>query len=122
MRKMHLAMRANALAVFPGGYGTLDELFEILTLVQTRKARGVPIVLFGSEFWREVVNFDALAAHGMIAEEDLRLFDVVDSPEEGWASLVRRGLQAHTPAAEAPGAETTRMAARRRGRTAGSGE
>jgi hypothetical protein len=102
MRKMHLAMRANALAVFPGGFGTFDELFEILTLVQTRKANPVPIVLFGSAFWREVVNFPALVDHGMIAERDLSLFDIVDQPEEGWASLVRRGLKAHTPPEQAP--------------------
>jgi hypothetical protein len=97
MRKMHLAMRANALAVFPGGFGTFDELFEILTLVQSRKAPPVPIVLFGRDYWRQVVNFDALVEHGMIAPEDLLLFEVVDEPEEGWASLVRRGLRAHTP-------------------------
>ena len=102
MRKMHLAMRANALAVFPGGFGTFDELFEILTLVQTRKANPVPIVLFGTAFWREVVNFQALVDHGMIAARDLELFDTVDEPEEGWASLVRRGLKAHTPPDQAP--------------------
>jgi hypothetical protein len=95
-------MRANALAVFPGGFGTFDELFEILTLVQTRKANPVPIVLFGTAFWREVVNFQALVDHGMIAARDLELFDTVDEPEEGWASLVRRGLKAHTPPDQAP--------------------
>ncbi len=102
MRKMHLAMRANALAVFPGGFGTFDELFEILTLVQSRKAPPVPIVLFGRDYWREVVNFEALAAHGMISDADLSLFEVVDEPEEGWAALIRRGLKAHTPPGEAP--------------------
>jgi uncharacterized protein (TIGR00730 family) len=60
MRKMHLAMRANALAVFPGGFGTMDELFEMLTLQQTRKAPSMPIVLFGREYWRRIVNFDGL--------------------------------------------------------------
>ena len=122
MRKMHLAMRANALAVFPGGFGTLDEMFEMLTLVQTHKARGVPIVLFGSDFWRKVVNFQELVATGMVDREDLDLFDIVDTPEEGWASLVRRGLQAHTPETQAPGPETTirpppRTAAKRKPRT-----
>jgi uncharacterized protein (TIGR00730 family) len=102
MRKMHLAMRANALAVFPGGFGTFDELFEILTLVQSRKAPPMPIVLFGRDYWRDVVNFEALAEHGMIAATDLALFELVDDPEEGWASLVRRGLKAHTPPVEAP--------------------
>jgi uncharacterized protein (TIGR00730 family) len=102
MRKMHLAMRANALAVFPGGFGTLDELFEVLTLVQTRKAPPVPIVLFGRSYWEEVVNFRALAAHGMITDQDMELFDFADTPEEGWASLVRRGLRAHTPAQDRP--------------------
>ncbi|NKE45188.1 LOG family protein [Roseomonas frigidaquae] len=102
MRKMHLAMRANALAVFPGGFGTFDELFELLTLVQSRKASPLPIVLFGSAYWNEVVNFEAMARHGMIAKSDLDLFEVVDEPEEGWAALVRRGLRAHTPPAERP--------------------
>ncbi|MGK7866200.1 LOG family protein [Falsiroseomonas sp. E2-1-a20] len=102
MRKMHLAMRANALAVFPGGFGTFDELFEILTLVQTRKAGPLPIVLFGRAYWREVLNLEAMAAHGMIAERDLALFEMVDEPEEGWATLVRRGLRAHTPPADQP--------------------
>jgi uncharacterized protein (TIGR00730 family) len=94
MRKMHLAMRANALAVFPGGFGTFDELFELLTLVQTGKATPRPIVLFGRAFWENAVNLPMLAEHGMIDARDLTLFEVVDTPEEAWASLVRRGLQA----------------------------
>ena len=97
MRKMHLAMRANALAVFPGGFGTLDELFEILTLLQTRKAPSIPVVLFGREYWRKIINFDEMVADGVVGEQDLSLFDVVDEPEEGWASLARRGLSAHLP-------------------------
>jgi len=92
MRKMHLAMRANALAVFPGGFGTFDELFEVLTLVQSKKMHPVPIVLFGRDYWTKVVNFAALAEEGMISEADLKLFEIVDNPEEGWASLIRRGL------------------------------
>ncbi|MCA3309551.1 MAG: TIGR00730 family Rossman fold protein [Roseomonas sp.] len=92
MRKMHLAMRANALAVFPGGFGTFDELFEVLTLVQSKKMRPVPIVLFGRDYWTKVVNFAALAEEDMISEADLKLFEIVDNPEEGWASLIRRGL------------------------------
>ena len=97
MRKMHLAMRANALAVFPGGFGTMDELFEILTLQQTRKAPPIPIVLFGRDYWRRMVDFNALVDEGMIAAEDLALFALADSPEEGWEAMIRHGLKAHTP-------------------------
>jgi uncharacterized protein (TIGR00730 family) len=97
MRKMHLAMRANALAVFPGGFGTMDELFEILTLQQTRKAPPMPVVLFGRKFWGKALNFGALVDFGVIAEADLTLFDIVDDAEEAWNALVRRGLKAHTP-------------------------
>lgn len=92
MRKMHLAMRANALAVFPGGFGTMDELFEVLTLQQTRKAPPTPIVLFRESYWRKIVNFDALVEEGMIAAEDLKLFEFAETAEDGWASLTRRGL------------------------------
>ena len=101
MRKMHLAMRANALAVFPGGFGTLDELFEILTLIQTRKAPLIPVVLLGRSYWRTVVRFKALSDAGMISLDDLALFEIVDGAEEAWESLVRRGLTAHTPAGKA---------------------
>ena len=96
MRKMHLAMRANALAVFPGGFGTLDELFEILTLQQTRKAPPMPIVLFGKSYWQGVVNFQGMVEAGMLAAEDLELFDIVDDAEEAWSIMTRRGLKAHT--------------------------
>ena len=98
MRKMHLAMRANALAVFPGGFGTLDELFEILTLLQTQKMPAIPVVLFGRDYWRRVIDFDALAAEGAIGETDRQLFDFVEEPEEAWDVLCRRGLTAHLPA------------------------
>ncbi len=94
MRKMHLAMRANALVVFPGGFGTLDELFEILTLSQTRKMPPVPIVLFDEAYWRRVVNFDALAEEGLISPDDLGLFDFAGSAEEIWARLVAKGVGA----------------------------
>ena len=97
MRKMHLAMRANALVVFPGGFGTLDELFEILTLVQTGKAPKAPIVLFGADYWRRLVNFDFLVEEGMITEDDLKLFCFADTAEEAWAALLRMGLHAHSP-------------------------
>jgi uncharacterized protein (TIGR00730 family) len=103
MRKMHLAMRANALAVFPGGFGTMDELFEILTLQQTGKAPPTPIVLVGRDYWTRLVNFDAFVEEGMINEADLRLFEIVDTAEEAWQSMVRRGLQAHSPPESAHG-------------------
>ena len=92
MRKMHMAMRANALVVFPGGFGTMDELFEILTLAQTRKMPPIPIVLYDAAYWRRVIAFDAMVEAGMIEPEDLALFDFADTPEAIWESLVRRGL------------------------------
>ena len=95
MRKMHLAMRANALAVFPGGFGTLDELFELLTLQQTRKAPAMPVVLFNRAYWRSILNFEAMVDAGMVAAADLSLFEIVDTVEEAWAALLRRGLTAH---------------------------
>jgi uncharacterized protein (TIGR00730 family) len=84
MRKMHFMMRAKALVAFHGGYGTLDELFEVLTLVQTRKAKPVPILLFGSRYWKSLLNFDALLEAGAISPEDLELFRYVDEPETAW--------------------------------------
>ncbi len=103
MRKMHLAMRANALVAFPGGFGTLDELFELLTLEQTRKAPPVPIVLMGRSYWRRLVNFEALVEEGMIEAADLSLFSFADTAEEAWAELTARGLKAHTPPEDQPG-------------------
>ena len=92
MRKMHLAMRARALAVFPGGFGTLDELFEILTLQQTGKSHRATVVLVGGEFWRSTVGLDRLVSQGLIDGEDLSLLRVVDTAEDAWAYLVERGL------------------------------
>jgi len=92
MRKMHLAMRAAALVVFPGGFGTFDEFFEILTLVQTRKMRRVPIVCFDRHYWRKVTNFEALVEEGMIAPEDVNMVTYADGAEEAWDALVRGGL------------------------------
>ncbi|MDX2277195.1 MAG: LOG family protein [Hyphomonadaceae bacterium] len=100
MRKMHLAMRANALVVFPGGFGTFDELFEILTLRQTRKAPLIPVVLFDEGYWRSIVNFELLAEHGMIDRADLTLFRFADTAETVWASLVEQGLGAAHPNGE----------------------
>ncbi len=87
LRKMHFMMRAKALVAFPGGFGTLDELFEVLTLVQTGKAKPVPIVLFGTEFWKSVVNFEALVEQGTISAADLDLFRYTDDPEEAWGFI-----------------------------------
>jgi uncharacterized protein (TIGR00730 family) len=97
MRKMHLAMRANALAVFPGGFGTLDELFEILTLLQTKKAPPLPVVLLGREYWNTIINFRALLAEGAISPGDQQLIHFADEPEEAWEALTRQGLTAHLP-------------------------
>jgi uncharacterized protein (TIGR00730 family) len=92
MRKMHLAMRANGLVVFPGGFGTMDELFEMLTLRQTGKAPRIPIVLVDRAYWTKVVNFDALVDAGMVRREDLSIFGFADDAEAVWTSLVERGL------------------------------
>ena len=87
LRKMHFLMRAIALVCFPGGFGTLDELFEVLTLVQTGKSRMRPILLFGREFWTRLIDFDLLIETGMIAAEDVNLFHFVENAEEAWALL-----------------------------------
>jgi uncharacterized protein (TIGR00730 family) len=84
LRKMHFMMRAKALVAFPGGFGTLDELFEVITLVQTRKSKQVPIVLFGSDYWKKLVNFDFLVEEGVISPQDLQLFHYADTPEAAW--------------------------------------
>ncbi len=87
LRKMHFMMRAKALVAFPGGFGTLDELFETLTLVQCRKAKPVPIVLFGSQHWKRLLNLELLVEEGAIAEDDLKLFQYVDHVEEAWSAV-----------------------------------
>ena len=84
IRKMHFMMRAKALVAFPGGFGTLDELFEVITLVQTRKARQVPIVLFGSDYWKRLINFEMLVDEGVISPADLDLFQFADDPAVAW--------------------------------------
>src|SRR3989338_4232198 len=89
LRKMHFMMRAKALVAFPGGYGTFDELFETLTLVQTGKKRPLPIVLFGKDFWTRAVNFEFLAQEGVISWEDTKLFKIVEHAEEGWEHIRR---------------------------------
>jgi uncharacterized protein (TIGR00730 family) len=87
LRKMHFMMRAKALVAFPGGFGTLDELFEVVTLVQTGKTKAVPIVLFGADYWRRLVNFDLLIEEGAISASDMELFHFVDTPEDAWAAI-----------------------------------
>jgi uncharacterized protein (TIGR00730 family) len=87
LRKMHFLMRAVALVCFPGGFGTLDEMFEVLTLIQTGKVRKRPIVLVGKEFWQKLINWDWLVETGMISPDDLKLFTIVDSADEAWAIL-----------------------------------
>ncbi len=89
VRKMHLLMRAKALVAFPGGYGTLDELFETLTLIQTKKVNAIPILLFGREFWKRVINFNALVEEGMISANDLDLFQFVETAEDAWDIIAR---------------------------------
>ena len=97
MRKMHMAMRTNALVVFPGGFGTLDEMFELLTLQQTGKAPHSPIVLFDEAYWRRLINFDALIEDGMINAADMNLMGFAESAEQAWSVLIERGLRDHAP-------------------------
>ncbi len=87
LRKMHFLLRAKALACFPGGFGTLDELFEALCLMQTGKIDRIPVLLFGREFWDRVINFNALVEEGTISPRDLELFSFVETAEEGWAAV-----------------------------------
>jgi hypothetical protein len=93
MRKMHLAMRANALVVFPGGFGTMDELFEMLTLRQTRKVERMPVVLVDETYWRSVVSFEQFAAQGMVDPDDLTLFRYAEDAEGVWRQLLELGLK-----------------------------
>jgi len=87
VRKMHLLMRAKSLVAFPGGFGTLDELFETLTLIQTQKVQPIPVLLFGQAFWERIINFDALVEEGTISTKDLELFEYVETAEEAWEKI-----------------------------------
>ncbi|MEO1505035.1 MAG: LOG family protein, partial [Pseudomonadota bacterium] len=89
IRKMHFLMRAKAIAIFPGGFGTLDELFEVLTLIQTQRMDPVPIVLFAEAFWRKIIDFEALKDAGTISAEDLKLFTFVETADDAWG-LIRQ--------------------------------
>ena len=92
LRIMHFMMRAKALVAFPGGFGTLDELFEVLTLVQTGKTKPVPIILFGTQFWKRLINLECLVEEGTISPENLDLFRYTDDPQEAW-ELIRAFYQ-----------------------------
>jgi uncharacterized protein (TIGR00730 family) len=87
LRKMHFLLRARAVAVFPGGFGTFDEAFELLTLIQTGKVKPIPILFFGREFWERVLNFEALVEEGVVSPDDLDLFHYVETAEEAWAHV-----------------------------------
>lgn len=87
LRKMHFLLRAKAVAVFPGGFGTFDEFFELLTLIQTGKLKPIPILLFGEEFWKRVVDWDALVEEGVIGPKDIELFTWCESAEDAWTHI-----------------------------------
>ncbi|MGN6819953.1 MAG: TIGR00730 family Rossman fold protein [Sphingomonas sp.] len=89
LRKMHFLLHARALAAFPGGYGTFDELFELLTLIQTGKIQPIPVLLYGKDFWQRVVNFEALVEEGVISAKDLDIFTYCETAEEGWQHVQR---------------------------------
>ncbi len=89
LRKMHFMLRAKALVAFPGGFGTLDELFEVITLVQCKKASPTPIVLFGSDYWKRLINLDMLVEEGTIAAEDLSLITYADDVHDAWRAITR---------------------------------
>lgn len=84
IRKMHFMLRAKAITVFPGGFGTLDEMFEALTLIQTGRMAPIPLILFGAEFWHRIINFEALADFGTIAPDDVNLLKFVETADEAW--------------------------------------
>lgn len=96
IRKMHFLMRARAMVAFPGGFGTLDELFETLTLVQTGKKHEFPIILFGRRFWEQVINFQHLAYSGVISRKDLKLIRFVETADEAWGEIRRYWRKHHT--------------------------
>ncbi len=87
IRKMHFLKRARALVACPGGFGTLDELFETLTLIQTGKIAPLPVLLMGSQYWQRIINFDALVEEGAISQQDLQIFRYVDNAEEAWTTI-----------------------------------
>lgn len=84
IRKMHFLIRAKAIVIFPGGFGTLDELFDALTLIQNRKIKPIPVILFGKEYWKHIINFEAMVGEGVISDKDLDIFKYVERAEEAW--------------------------------------
>jgi uncharacterized protein (TIGR00730 family) len=96
LRKMHFLLRAKALVVFPGGFGTLDELFDALTLRQTNRMQAIPIILFGRDYWDRVIDFRFLADEGVISERDLKLLSYAETPEEAWKIITE--FHGHPPA------------------------
>lgn len=88
MRKFHFILRAAALVIFPGGFGTMDELFEVLTLRQTGRMQEIPVILYGPDYWKRIINFQALADEGVISDEHLKLIHFADTPEEAWKLVV----------------------------------
>ena len=110
MRKFWFAYLAKAMVFFPGGYGTLDELMEVLTLVQTQKVnKKIIILLYGSQFWKEVIHFDVLLRYGTISPEDVRLFEYADDPETAF-QILQEGLTKHYLQPELPLPESLRPA------------
>lgn len=97
IRKLHFMQRAKALVIFPGGFGTLDELFEILTLMQTQKSPSIPVVLVGKEYWDKAINIKFLLEENMIDTEDLSMITYVDSAEEAWESIIAWHIDNDTP-------------------------
>lgn len=93
LRKMHFLLRSRALVIFPGGFGTMDELFEALTLIQTGKIKPIPVLLFGEAYWRRIVDFEALVEEGAVEPEDLEIFQFVESAEEAW-KIIRGSYEA----------------------------
>ena len=89
IRKLHFMLRAQALVAYPGGFGTLDELFEVLTLIQTRKNPAIPVVLVGAEYWKRLIDFDLLIEEGTIDEEDMEIFAIVENAEEAWKHIIQ---------------------------------
>jgi hypothetical protein len=106
MRKMHFLIRAKALVAFPGGFGTMDELFEALTLIQTGKITPIPVILFGREFWKRAVNFDFLVEEGVISPEDLNLFSYVETAEQAW-EIISNYMRSLNPAQNGQASQPT---------------
>jgi uncharacterized protein (TIGR00730 family) len=103
LRKMHFLLRARAVAVFPGGYGTCDEMFELLTLIQTGKVRPLPILLFGRDYWNRVINFQAMVDEGVISPHDLDLIHWSEKAEEAWDFVMRFYAERPAPRPEQTG-------------------